>query len=230
MPQARGQALQPAGFAYRPTGFFPATQRRAYTDRPGKRLLDLTLAIPALILMLPIMVMIGVAVRFDSAGPVLFRQLRIGRNGVPFTILKFRTMTVHEEPLGRCPQACRGDPRVTRLGTWLRRASLDELPQLINVIRGEMSLVGPRPHAPGTCAGGRLFEDVSPRYAARHRVTPGITGLAQIRGWRGETDTAEKLLLRLDSDMEYIETWSLGRDIAILCRTVAVVLRMRNAW
>jgi polysaccharide biosynthesis protein PslA len=230
MPHVRGQALQPAGFAYRNAGFFPVTHRRARTERPGKRPFDLVLAIPALMLLTPLLLTIALLVRLDSTGPVLFRQQRIGRNGVPFTILKFRTMTAHAAPPGICPQACRDDPRVTRLGAWLRRSSLDELPQLINVIRGEMSLVGPRPHAPGTCAGGRLFEDVSPRYAARHRVTPGITGLAQIRGWRGETDTEEKLLCRLDADMEYIDTWSLAGDIAILCRTVAAVLRMRNAW
>jgi lipopolysaccharide/colanic/teichoic acid biosynthesis glycosyltransferase len=101
---------------------------------------------------------------------------------------------------------------------------------LVNVLRGEMSLVGPRPHAPGTCAGGRPFEQISPRYAARHRVRPGMTGLAQVRGWRGETETEDKLLRRIDSDLEYIETWSLWLDLVILARTVAVVLRMRNAY
>jgi lipopolysaccharide/colanic/teichoic acid biosynthesis glycosyltransferase len=127
-------------------------------------------------------------------------------------------------------QARRGDPRITRVGAWLRCRSLDELPQLVNVLRGEMSLVGPRPHAPGTCAGGRPFELVSPHYAARHRVRPGMTGLAQVRGWRGETETEDKLLRRVDSDLEYIETWSLWLDLVILARTVTAVLHTRNAY
>ncbi|MGH6741401.1 MAG: sugar transferase, partial [Bradyrhizobium sp.] len=122
------------------------------------------------------------------------------------------------------------DPRVTYLGSFLRRGSLDELPQLLNVLRGEMSIVGPRPHAPGTCAGGRLFEDVALRYDARHRVKPGMTGLAQVRGWRGETDTEEKLLNRVASDLEYIANWSLRLDMAIIWRTLFIVFRMRNAY
>jgi polysaccharide biosynthesis protein PslA len=119
---------------------------------------------------------------------------------------------------------------VTRVGAWLRHTSADELPQLLNVLMGSMSLVGPRPHAPGTCVGGRPFEAVSHRYAARHRIKPGMTGLAQIRGWRGETDTVVKLLRRIDSDLEYIETWSLGTDLRIIGRTIATVLRMPNAY
>ena len=127
-------------------------------------------------------------------------------------------------------QATRHDRRVTRTGAFLRRYSLDEFPQLYNVLRGEMSLVGPRPHAPGTRAGGIPFEMVTPHYQARHRVLPGITGLAQIRGWRGETDTQEKLLRRVESDLEYIENWSLWLDVLILVRTVASVFNGRNAY
>ena len=134
------------------------------------------------------------------------------------------------EHSGSGPQATRDDPRVTRIGAWLRRTSFDEFPQLLNVLVGSMSLVGPRPHAPGTCAAGRPFETITHRYGARHAVKPGMTGLAQIRGWRGETDTEEKLLRRIDSDLEYIASWSLGRDLRIICRTVVTVLRMTNAY
>ena len=118
----------------------------------------------------------------------------------------------------------------TRVGAWLRHSSLDELPQLLNVLGGSMALVGPRPHAPNTCVGGRPFEALSHRYADRHRVKPGMTGLAQVRGWRGETDTEDKLLRRIDSDLEYIATWSLVLDLRIICSTVGTVLRMRNAY
>jgi lipopolysaccharide/colanic/teichoic acid biosynthesis glycosyltransferase len=144
--------------------------------------------------------------------------------------LKFRTMRDGPQPTGICRQATRQDPRITRVGAWLRRTSLDELPQFLNVLAGSMSLVGPRPHAPGTCAAGRPFEAISDLYAARHRVKPGMTGLAQIRGWRGETDTEEKLLRRVDSDLEYIRTWSLGGDILIICRTITTMLHMANAY
>jgi lipopolysaccharide/colanic/teichoic acid biosynthesis glycosyltransferase len=127
-------------------------------------------------------------------------------------------------------QACRGDPRVTRLGGWLRRRSIDEVPQLVNVLRGEMSLVGPRPHAPGTCAAGRPYEQISPLYGWRHRVRPGITGLAQVRGWVGETETEDKLIGRVDSDLDYIESWSLWLDLLIAVRTAAMLLRSRDVY
>ena len=122
-----------------------------------------------------------------------------------------------------------GDPRVTRIGRFLRRASLDELPQILNVLRGEMSLVGPRPHAPGTRAGGRRFDEVVANYAARHRVKPGLTGLAQVRGLRGPTPNEVLLLQRVEADLEYIAHWSPWLDLLILLRTPLVVLRARNA-
>jgi lipopolysaccharide/colanic/teichoic acid biosynthesis glycosyltransferase len=131
---------------------------------------------------------------------------------------------------GQLIQARRNDIRITRVGRVLRRSSLDELPQLFNVLRGEMSFVGPRPHAPGTCAGGKPFELVTPHYPARHRVKPGLTGLAQVRGWRGETETEEKLLRRLESDLEYINNWSLWLDLEILARTFRPLLAMQNAY
>jgi len=194
-----------------------------------KRGIDVAIALVALTLFGWLLLGIGLAIRLDSAGPAVFRQRRIGRDGRVFEMLKFRTMR-YAPACTVLRQATRDDPRITRAGAWLRRTSLDELPQFINVLRGEMSVVGPRPHAPGTRAGGRLFEDVTPRYADRHRVLPGMTGLAQIRGWRGETDTEQKLLRRLASDLEYIENWSIGLDLAIVLRTVPVLARMPNAY
>ena len=181
------------------------------------------------ILALP-MLLIALFVRLSSPGPVLFRQQRTGRGGAPFFVLKFRTMYFEPEPDHSLSQAIRRDPRVTWFGALLRRTSLDELPQLCNVLRGEMSLVGPRPHAPATRAGGRLFDEVVPSYAARHRIRPGLTGLAQVRGLRGETDTEDKLVRRVQSDLEYIENWSVSLDLLILFRTAFAVLTMRNAY
>lgn len=195
----------------------------------GKRAMDVILATFGLAFFAIPMLAIGLIVRLDSPGPALFRQQRIGQDGRTFTMLKFRTM--RDDPPGSdLRQATRGDPRVTRVGLWLRRTSADELPQFLNVLRGEMSVVGPRPHAPGTRAGGRLFEDVAGGYGGRHKVRPGMTGLAQVRGWRGETDTESKLLGRLASDLEYIETWSLWLDILVLVRTVPLIARMLNAY
>lgn len=185
----------------------------------------------ALMLLSIPMLLLALLMRLQGGGPVLFRQVRIGLHNKPFTMLKFRTMHAGlQDPDGPCRQATRDDPRVTRLGRILRTYSFDELPQLLNVLAGSMSLVGPRPHAPGTCAAGRPFEYVDGRYAERHCVKPGMTGLAQVRGWRGETDTIEKLLRRIDCDLEYIETWSLGRDLWIIARTIVAVLRTRNAY
>jgi polysaccharide biosynthesis protein PslA len=195
-----------------------------------KRLVDLGLTLTALIVLALPALFLMLAIRLDSPGPVLFRQKRIGRLGRVFTALKFRTMVYDPDTDGTIHQATSHDPRVTRTGRWLRRYSLDELPQLINILRGEMSIVGPRPHAPGTRAGGQLFEDVTQCYGARHFVKPGLTGLAQVRGWRGETDTEEKLLHRIDCDFEYIAHWSVRLDLAIIWRTARSVSRMGNAY
>jgi polysaccharide biosynthesis protein PslA len=195
-----------------------------------KRLTDIAIALLLLTVFSPVMVVAALAIRLESPGPVLFRQWRIGFANIGFEMLKFRTMHHRAPGRGRLRQTTRRDPRVTRVGAILRHASLDELPQLFNVLRGEMSIVGPRPHAPGTCAGGKPYELVSPRYAARHRVLPGLTGLAQVRGWRGETDTEEKLLRRLDADLEYIDNWSLWLDFAIMARTTVSIPAMRNAY
>jgi lipopolysaccharide/colanic/teichoic acid biosynthesis glycosyltransferase len=199
-------------------------------DALVKRVSDIVLALAFLIVTGVPMLLIAAAIRLTSKGPALFRQERTGLHGRSFVMLKFRTM--HDAPVipGSCRQATRHDPRVTRVGAWLRHSSCDELPQLLNVLGGTMSLVGPRPHAPGTCVGRRPFEAISHRYPDRHHAKPGMTGLAQIRGWRGETDTEEKLLRRLDSDLEYIATWSLRGDLLIIGRTIATVLRMPNAY
>jgi lipopolysaccharide/colanic/teichoic acid biosynthesis glycosyltransferase len=196
----------------------------------AKRVEDMLLALFLLPFVLLMMAAIVPLIRLDSRGPILFRQRRIGLAGREFEVLKFRTMHAHcAEPVAP-RQATRSDKRVTRVGAWLRRFSLDELPQIFNVLRGDMSLVGPRPHAPGTCAGGRPFEQVVTYYPARHRVPPGITGLAQVRGWRGETDTEEKLVHRIQSDLEYIETWSIWLDLKILWQTLFVLVRAHNAY
>lgn len=194
-----------------------------------KRAFDLVTASLALALLAPVMLAVAVAVRLDSPGPILFRQKRHGFNNRPVEVWKFRTMRAEAcDPSG--VRAVRAqDDRVTRLGRLLRRSSIDELPQLFNVLRGEMSVVGPRPHAPGTRAGSRRFDEVVANYAARHRVKPGLTGLAQVRGLRGPTPDEELILRRVESDLEYIARWSPWLDIAIILRTPLAVLRARNA-
>jgi len=196
---------------------------------------DYAIAGSLLLLTAPLMCAIALAIRLESGGPVLFRQRRTGFNNRDFDILKFRTM--RHRPDGEDPadaeaivQATRRDPRITRVGRILRRTSLDELPQLINVLRGEMSIVGPRPHAPSTRASGRLFQDIVAGYAARHRVKPGLTGFAQVNGWRGETSTEEQLVRRIECDMHYIAHWSLWLDLSILLRTALVPFGSRNAY
>jgi len=195
-----------------------------------KRVIDITIALLLLAVAAVPMLVAALAIRLDSPGPVLFRQRRIGLGNASFEMVKLRTMHHHGTDHGRLRQTTRRDPRVTRVGAILRHASLDELPQLLNVLRGDMSIVGPRPHAPGTCAGGRPFETVTPHYAARHRVRPGMTGLAQVRGWRGETDTEEKLLRRVEADLDYIDNWSLWLDFVIMARTAVSLRAMRNAY
>lgn len=181
-----------------------------------KRLFDIVLAGVGVVLLLPLFAAIAIAIRLDGPGPILFRQQRYGFNQRPFRIVKFRTMTTLED--GEAfRQVRRDDPRVTRVGAILRRYNLDELPQLANVLRGEMALVGPRPHA---LAHDRAFEDKIAYYARRHNVKPGITGWAQVNGLRGETDTEEKMEQRVNHDLFYIENWSMGFDVKILIATV----------
>jgi Undecaprenyl-phosphate glucose phosphotransferase len=200
------------------------------TDAIVKRAEDLILTLVILLLVWPIMLAAAIAVKLDSPGPVFFRQPREGFNNRPFRLWKFRSMTHDRCEVDGIVQATRGDKRVTRVGRILRATSIDELPQLFNVLAGDMSLVGPRPHAPSTRAGGRLFNEVVQTYAARHKVKPGITGWAQACGWRGETDTEEKLVKRLEHDLYYIENWSVTFDIYVLFRTLIAVIAPKNAF
>jgi Undecaprenyl-phosphate glucose phosphotransferase len=188
-----------------------------------KRIEDLALASLLLLMLGPLMLLLALVVRLDSAGPALFVQTRLGFNHRVIRVRKFRSMRVDEADAAGRWQAVRQDPRVTRFGRWLRRTSLDELPQLLNVLAGDMSLVGPRPHALDTRAAGEPFDQAVADYAARHRVKPGITGWAQIHGWRGETDTVEKLRQRVAHDMHYIDNWSIGLDLTILLRTASIL-------
>lgn len=200
------------------------------TDAIVKAVEDRVLAAIAVVLLSPVLLLVALAVKLESKGPVFFRQPREGFNNQPFRVFKFRSMCHNHAQLDGIKQASRGDPRVTRVGAFLREWSIDELPQLFNVLAGDMSMVGPRPHAPSTRAGGRLFSEVVASYAARHKVKPGITGWAQVCGWRGETDTEEKLVKRLEHDLYYIENWSIFFDFYILFRTVGAVLLRRNAF
>lgn len=179
---------------------------------------DFVLSAILLLLFVPLLAVIAIAVKLDSAGPVFFRQKRMGWGGRTFEIWKFRSMRVHEAEGGIVQQARRGDPRVTRVGAFLRKTSLDELPQLFNVLRGEMSLVGPRPHA---IQHDHEYAQHIAHYFARHNIKPGITGLAQVRGLRGETRELESMILRIESDIEYINNWSLWLDLTVLVRTFA---------
>jgi lipopolysaccharide/colanic/teichoic acid biosynthesis glycosyltransferase len=191
-----------------------------------KRVLDLAIAVPALLLCLPLFAVLSLLIRLDSVGPVLFRQERLGLGGRPFDILKFRTMHVCEN-YRMVVQASRDDARATRIGRVLRAASLDELPQLINVIRGEMSLVGPRPHA---FAHDVFYAGLIQNYALRQRTKPGITGWAQIHGLRGATPTLDLMRRRVEFDAWYAKHASFFLDMRILLRTPNQVLRRRNAY
>jgi Undecaprenyl-phosphate glucose phosphotransferase len=200
------------------------------TDAIVKRAEDLVLTVGILFFLWPLMLLAALAVKLDSPGPIFFRQPREGFNNQRFDVLKFRSMTHDACETDGIKQATKGDKRVTRVGRIIRATSIDELPQLLNVLKGDMSLVGPRPHAPSTKAAGRPFHEVVQTYAARHKVKPGITGWAQVCGWRGETDTEEKLVKRLEHDLYYIENWSVPFDLYILVRTVFAVLFPRNAF
>ena len=199
------------------------------TSRANKRALDLAVTIPLLILLFPVMLLTAIAVKLDSPGPILFKQDRIGRGNCQFKVLKFRSMRTDASDARGNRSASRDDDRITRVGRIIRSSSLDELPQLLNVLLGDMSLVGPRPHALGSTAEERLFWEVDQSYWHRHQLKPGITGLAQIRGHRGATNTMGDLTDRLQADMEYVEGWDIWRDIGILFQTVRVVFH-KNAY
>jgi putative colanic acid biosynthesis UDP-glucose lipid carrier transferase len=182
-----------------------------------KRLEDLVLGSIISVIVLPVCLVIAIAIKLTSPGPVLFKQYRLGNNGQRFKVYKFRSMAVHKEANGQVTQARKGDPRVTRLGAFLRRTSLDELPQFYNVLQGRMSIVGPRPHA---LAHNEYYKDMVESYMKRHKVKPGITGWAQVNGLRGETDTIEKMERRVEHDLWYIDNWSIWLDLRIIALTI----------
>jgi Undecaprenyl-phosphate glucose phosphotransferase len=222
-------ALEPLGRAWQNDQAFPGLNLFTLADKSTNEMsflvkgaVDRLVAVFLLLLLAPVMLGCAVGIRLSGPGPVLFRQERIGYKGQDFMIFKFRTMHVSE-----CPNVkltAKNDPRVFRFGMLLRKTSLDELPQLFNVLRGEMSLVGPRPHMAQATAAGRLYFEVVGNYAARHRVKPGITGWAQVNGWRGPTETIEQINGRVTHDLYYIENWSLVLDLLIVFKTCGVLI------
>lgn len=196
-----------------------------------KRIEDMLLAAIILVFVSPLMLCIAIAIKLESRGPVFFTQKRYGFNDNHIHVLKFRTMYLNsEESHASLRQAMRNDPRVTRVGRFLRKSSLDELPQFFNVLLGDMSIVGPRPHAIAHTYGDRELGELVDHYAARHRVKPGITGWAQVNGWRGETDTLEKLQKRIEHDLYYIKHWSIWFDLVIIWKTLFLILKDDNAY
>ena len=215
------------GFSIGPS-FLVEVQRGplSQSEQIAKRLLDIVVASIALVVFLPLFLMTALAIKLDSPGSVFFRQRRNGFNVKPFRIFKFRSMTVTEDG-SQISQATKSDPRVTRVGAILRRSSVDELPQLLNVLKGEMSLVGPRPHA---LAHDDQYGKLLAEYAFRHHVKPGITGWAQVNGFRGETSHIEQMRKRVDFDLWYINHWSIWLDLRILLKTAVEVSRSKNAY
>jgi exopolysaccharide biosynthesis polyprenyl glycosylphosphotransferase len=194
-----------------------------FRDRLLKRLLDVCFSIAAIILLSPVLLVAAIAVKLSGPGPVFFRQQRLGKDARSFMIFKFRTMHAAQTDHTASKLTERDDPRITRVGAFLRRSSVDELPQLFNVLKGDMSIVGPRPHAPAAKAAESLYWEVDERYWARHCIKPGLTGLAQVRGHRGPTDRHEDLVNRLQSDLEYVTNWSIWRDLRIIVATLGVL-------
>jgi polysaccharide biosynthesis protein PslA len=186
----------------------------------GKRVFDIAVASAALLFLAPLLLAVAVAIKVTSPGPILFYQYRYGYRNRFFRIYKFRSMRNDACDVAGVRQTVQGDARITPVGKILRKTSLDEIPQLINVIKGDMSLVGPRPHVPGMLAADRPYEDLVPYYFQRHTARPGITGLAQVSGCRGSTVEPNRAISRIDYDLDYIEKWSLGMDIMIIARTI----------
>jgi Undecaprenyl-phosphate glucose phosphotransferase len=191
-----------------------------------KRSSDIVFSLLILALALPVLILVALSVKLSSPGPVIFKQRRYGLDGHEIVVYKFRSMTVLDDG-ATIEQAHKGDKRLTPVGAFLRRASLDELPQLINVLQGRMSIVGPRPHA---VAHNEMYRKVIKGYMLRHKVRPGITGWAQVNGYRGETETLEKMKARIDCDLEYLRNWSLRLDLYIIAKTVWVVLKAKNIY
>lgn len=219
-------AVRPALRLVASSAWAPRAARSASGYLFAKRWIDVAVSMPLLAALAPLFLLTVLAVRLDSPGPIIFRQWRVGLDGKPFRIWKFRTLGVVEDG-DSISQVTRADPRVTRVGRFLRRTSIDELPQLINVLRGDMSLVGPRPHAR---AHDRYYVAQIENYALRHSVKPGITGWAQVNGLRGETATLEGMRRRVGFDLRYVRHACLALDLRILLATPGAVLLGRNAW
>jgi exopolysaccharide biosynthesis polyprenyl glycosylphosphotransferase len=196
-------------------------------SRAIKRLLDVGTSLAALVVAGPILLAAAIAIKLEDGGPIVFKQKRVGRHNQLFLIYKLRTMKVERTDGDGVRSASKDDDRVTRVGRFLRRTSIDELPQLFNVLKGDMSLVGPRPHAIGSLAGEKLFWEVDQRYWHRHSLRPGLTGLAQVRGFRGATDHETDLTSRLQADLEYLVGWTIWRDLRILMATTVVMVHDR---
>lgn len=199
------------------------------SSRVQKRAFDLIVTVPAIIALSPLLAIVAIAIKLESRGPVLFLQERVGLGNRLFKIAKFRSMRVEQTDSAGSRSASRDDDRITRVGRVIRKTSIDELPQLFNVLIGDMSIVGPRPHALGSKAATKLFWEVSQEYWRRHALKPGMTGLAQIRGFRGATDREEDLQNRLTADLEYLKDWSLLGELAIILQTFRVLVH-RNAF
>jgi exopolysaccharide biosynthesis polyprenyl glycosylphosphotransferase len=194
--------------------------RREPSASIGKRLFDIAVASAVLLFFAPLLIAVAIAIKVTSPGPILFHQYRYGYRNRFFKIYKFRSMRTDAGDVAGVKQTVEGDSRVTRVGKFLRKTSLDEIPQLFNVLKGDMSLVGPRPHVPGMLAANVPYEDLVPYYFQRHSARPGITGLAQVSGCRGSTVEPTRAISRIDYDLDYIEKWSIRMDIMILVRTV----------
>lgn len=195
-----------------------------------KSIEDRLIASIAMLILSPVIALVALAVKLDSKGPILFRQKRYGFNNELIEVYKFRSMFTDMADVDARKLVTKDDPRVTRVGRFIRKTTLDELPQLFNVLKGDLSLVGPRPHATRASAAGTLYENAVQGYFARHKVKPGMTGWAQVNGWRGETDTEEKIRARVEHDLHYIENWSLTFDLYILARTPLALLNTKNAY
>lgn len=195
-----------------------------------KRIEDIVIALVALAMLSPVFIVVPILIKLEDGGPVFFRQPRFGHRNRLFDCLKFRSMSVHQSEHGKVLLTERNDPRVTKVGRIIRKLSLDEIPQFINVLKGDMSVVGPRPHPPGVKAGDKTYEEAVERFEVRYCVKPGITGWAQVNGLRGNTFTVDDIRNRFEYDMYYIRHWSLWLDIVIIVRTALLGFTGKNAF
>lgn len=220
----------PVGAGTRTLSYTVQRQRQRGLPAVTKRLIDVVGATLCLIALAPLLFLIAAAIRLETPGPAIFKQRRFGQHGRTFMMWKFRSMRSETSDPTGSRLTSRNDERVTRVGAFIRKTSFDELPQLINILIGDLSFVGPRPHPSGATANGVLYDVLIPNFRARYRVRPGLTGLAQCSGLRGNTDTEKKLFDRFEADMQYVETWSLGLDALVILRTVGHLARGENAY